>query len=84
MYGRGRKTSAKSWKRYGGCGATGTMGASGVGRDSGPQVGGGGVSDRGVEGGEVFGRGEGVHQVRIEFLGRSHSYIISLKHFLKG
>ena len=39
MYGRGRKTSAKSWKRYGGCGATGTMGASGVGRVGGWIVG---------------------------------------------
>ena len=42
------------------------------------------MSDRGVEGGEVFGRGAGVNQICIEFMRRGHSYILSLKHFHKG
>ena len=51
--------------------------------DSGPQVSGGGMADRGVEGGEMLGRGGDVHRVRMDHRGRAHSGIISLKHFHK-
>ena len=48
------------------------------------QMSGSGVPDRSVKGGKVRGGGRDVHWVGIEVLCVGHSYILSLKHCLKG